>query len=935
MINQEKESMQIIPSQKIKVFISSKCDRAEEPPKYDPIRAELKESIEKTGLAEVYTFEGEEASTLSAGVHYTFALEDSDVCIFLIDNADGIPDGVKAEIDVVQRNNIKALYYFCDENQKEKTSLEKSLMGANFAKSKTVHTFNDLSKNGATALLSDIVRIYHYYCQGKISLSETEFESTKDIDITSVSTRQNMSFPKSVLKNIDKTTDYILRSITGISFSRFPDAPIQTSELDDWGVQFLAIMFEGKTIKEFNVSMFLECLRSIQDKEIFNVVSLRWQAIQSYFNGKIDDSVKHLSDALKIAKDTKQPSWIIKDILIDLRNQHWELCEEKNTYFESEAQKELDDSQDELYYPVIDKCNESLQEKYIQGLYKHRTESPYTVSLGGNLNEFGKLLASTFIVAMYNGSLTHILMLFDKAKEFLFYLSSRYDDWSFRRDLLKYAIRGGKEKEVVGIQNTFPEILSKLSDTDAEKIMDFCSLHPITHKRIRQQLLGFATVGYYLNDEKFRFYESSMLKTIYAWIDDEDKNISIGESVFKNLSNVSHRLSQDVLAEICCKFVEKHLSRWYMDMFKLISKRIDITKMRKENAKKLIASIIDILQNDCELVKRTPFFLCVIRNQNRELTNELDKTVETYLPEFYNNNYRLETTENKDFDYPVFLNKYLEIVKNNNETQGKNGRYFGHGTREIATIKSILLDSDQQYEDSLVDSMILAVSQTLLESRESLSTKMDAVALLCCIIEKYPESYERNKDIYRKILENESQIIAGESFPFSSNIDNIALTISLKILFSAMDVDVHADLLELFPYLKDNIATTISVTSFIANYLELSSNVAFQKPIETTILHYAFAWIHTDYVDIRWNSTRILLALLRNTDNREIINRHIVSLIERDNVYIKNLILQHILHVSGITKESYEYIIETCKHDANYVTRMVCSDIERKHTLAK
>ena len=928
MINQEKESMQVIPSQKIKVFISSKCDRAEEPPKYDPIRAELKQSIEKTGLAEVYTFEGEEASTLSAGVHYTFALEDSDVCIFLIDNADGIPDGVKAEIDVVQRNNIKALYYFCDENQKEKTPLEKSLMGANFAKSKTVHTFNDLSKNGATALLSDIVRIYHYYCQGKISLSETEFESTKDIDITSVSTHQNMSFPKSVLKNIDKTTDYILRSITGISFSRFPDDPIQTSELDDWGVQFLPIMFEGKTIKEFNVSMFLECLKSMQDKEVFNVVCLRWQAIQSYFKGKIDDSVKHLSDALKIAKDTKLPSWIIKDILIDLRNQHWELCEQKNTYFESEAQKELDESQDELYYPVIDRCSESLQEKYIQGLYKHKTESPYTVSLGGNLNEFGKLLASTFIVAMYNGSLTHILMLFDKAKEFLFYLSSRYDDWSFRRDLLKYAIRGGKEKEVVGIQNTFPEILSKLSDADAEKIMDFCSIHPITHKRIRQQLLGFATVGYYLNDEKFRFYESSMLKIIYAWIDDEDKNISIGESVFKNLLNVSHRLSQDVLAEICCKFVEKHLSRWYMDMFKLISKRIDINKMREENAKKLIASIIDILQNDCELVKRTPFFLCVIRNQNRELTNELDKTVETYLPEFYNNNYRLETTENKASDYPVFLNKYLEIVKHNNETQGKNGRYFGRGTREIATIKSILLDGDHQYEDSLLDSIILAVSQTLLESKESLSTKMDAVALLCCIIEKYPKSYERNKDIYRNILENESQIIADDSFPFSSNIDNIALTISLKILFSAMGIDVHADLLELFPYLKDNIATTISVTSFIANYLELSSNVAFQKPIETTILHYAFAWIHTDYVDIRWNSTRILLALLRNADNREIINRHIVSLIERDNVYIKNLILQHILHVPGITRETYEYIIETCKHVANYVTRMVCSDIE-------
>ena len=99
-------------TQKIRVFISSKCDEAGKPPKYNPIRSELKNLIESTNLAIVYTFENEGASTLSAGSHYTFALEDSDVCIFLIDNADGIPDGVLSEIDKVRKKNIMALYYF-------------------------------------------------------------------------------------------------------------------------------------------------------------------------------------------------------------------------------------------------------------------------------------------------------------------------------------------------------------------------------------------------------------------------------------------------------------------------------------------------------------------------------------------------------------------------------------------------------------------------------------------------------------------------------------------------------------------------------------------------------------------------------------------------------------------------------------------------------
>ena len=91
---------------KINVFVSSKCgDKG----KYDHVRAELKKAIETTGIADVYLFEDEGAASMSAGAHYVYALEDSDICIFLIDNADGVPPGVQKEIDTVRKNNIKAL----------------------------------------------------------------------------------------------------------------------------------------------------------------------------------------------------------------------------------------------------------------------------------------------------------------------------------------------------------------------------------------------------------------------------------------------------------------------------------------------------------------------------------------------------------------------------------------------------------------------------------------------------------------------------------------------------------------------------------------------------------------------------------------------------------------------------------------------------------
>lgn len=378
------------PGQKIKVFISSICGVE----KYDKVRAELKNAIERTQLVDVYTFESKGASTLPAGDHYILALEDSDICIFLIDNADGIKPGVQAEIDAVKKHNIKALYYFCDETQKEKTALEQSLMGANFAKSKTVHSFSELSQDGAQALIDDIVAVYHYYCIGKIVLNSGENDEIQAVDVVGTEKYQLPTIPKSTLKNVDKCRDYFLKFVLGYSRGRYMDETENTNEFDDWGIQFLPILFEGKSIKHFNTAMYLDALKAQQDDGHYQVVQLRWQAIQEYFAGNIEKCVEHLDTALSLAKETNQPTWVIKDILVDLRNQYWNRCIIRNEYSAIPAQKELTESSEELYYPILDRIHESLHEKYIEGLYKKKIGSPYSVTIGNNLDQYGEMLTS-------------------------------------------------------------------------------------------------------------------------------------------------------------------------------------------------------------------------------------------------------------------------------------------------------------------------------------------------------------------------------------------------------------------------------------------------------------------------------------------------------------------------------------------------------------
>lgn len=917
--------MMMSSGQKIKVFISSICGVE----KYDKVRAELKSTIEATKLADVYTFEGKGASTLPADAHYTWALEDSDICIFLIDNEDGINPGVQAEIDTVKKHNIKALYYFCDETQKEKTALEQSLMGAHFAKSKTVHSFSELSQDGAQALIDDIVAIYHYYCTGRIDLNSGENDEIQTVDVVGTEKYQLPTIPKSTLKNVDKCRDYFLKFVLGYPRGRYQDEAEKTSEFDDWGIQFLPILFEGKSIKHFNTAMYLDALKAQQDNEHYQVVQIRWQAIQAYFAGDIEKCVEHLEAALNLAKETNQPTWVIKDILLDLRNQHWTRCTIRNEFSETPAQKELTESSEELYYPILDRIHESLHEKYIEGLYKKKTESPYSVTIGNNLDQYGEMLASSLIVSMYNGSLTHILLIYEKIRDFVFYLSCKYADWNLRLNLYKLAIFAGKEKEIKGIQDSYPDVLNKLTANEAASIMDFCLNHPIKYKRLSSQLLAFGAVGYFLDDKSFEYHQKAIVEEIKSWLSSDNPVIAIGQNIFKSLSGVAYRISQDVLVEICCQFIEKHYSRWYMDMFKFIADRLDLRKMTIESAQALVGHINSVLdsEKEREQINYAPGFLCVLRKQNTELTATMDKKIAESFPKYYESTYKLETTENEKQDMPIFVREYVERIKKNNETQGKNGTYFGHGIREIATVRSILLGRDIVFDSETMDMLISTVSDTILISKEGISTKLDAIALLICIAVKYPEDYTRNQGVYEKLFEQQKAIEVADNSIISSNIDSISLKIGLQLLYTAMGKDVYADILELMPYIQGDVSTTISVTHLIVEYLESSENVMLPSRVEAIILQNVLQWLHSEYTDIRWNATRILLTMSRNPENCGIVNHQLVNLVDSNSVYIKNLIIRHLHKMDGITDETKEYIISKCRHDANFVVRMVCDEV--------
>lgn len=913
------------PGRKIAVFISSKCgDKG----KYDDTCLQLKNKIESTGLAKVYLSNSEEAVSATGQVHNSYDLEDSDICIFLIDNATGIPKDVQKAIDIVRKNQIRARYYFCDENQKEETALQKSILGSKHETSRTISSFESIVTDGANDIIDEVVAIYHHYCRGRLLWKIEEDEPVQKIDISKTEMVQLKTMPKSVLKNIDQCSDYLVKFSVGHNVGRFPGEEINSGEIDEWGVQFLKILFEATSIKQFNVAMFLESVKETQADGYFQITQVRWQAIQAYFMGNIEKCVGHLENALKLARETNQPTWVIKDILVDLRNQRMTLCTIKRLPLNMEAQHELTNSDEELYYPLIDRIHESLYEKMVEGLYKDKTKSPYTVTMGNNFNQYGNILASSFVIAMYNGSLTHLLLIYDKVKNFVFYLSCKYGDWNLRKRLLQLAVFAGNEKEISNLQNSYPEILNRMMGDDAAMVMEFCNNQPIPYKRLISQLLGFGAVGYYLSDADFQKYETIIVKGIKDFLDDDKPVIFFGQNIFKGLAGAAYRMSQSTLVEICTLFMDREYGRWYTDMFDFIANRIDLQRMDTETAKTLIQRIIKALENEKDRgqIRNAPRFLFMLRKQNRQLTEELDLKIAEYLPTFYNGDYKLETTEKHQTDLPIFVQEYVDQINDHNATQGVGGAFIDYGTRYAATIRSILLFNNDIWSDELIDSVVAAATDTILISKENTRIKLDSIDLLICIALKFPAHFERNKSSYDKIFASRDKIDADEDMISSANISAISLKLGLNFLCTAMGTDVYTEILELIPYVQSDTATMIAIAKMIDHYLEITDDVLLPARIEVVVLQNVLQWLKSDNLDIRCIATRILLSLARNPENESVVNRQLLSLIDSECVYIKNLILRRIGKTKGISDATKAYITTKCENDPCYVVRMVCAE---------
>lgn len=82
------------------------------------------------------------------------------MCIVLIDNKDGVPEGVEKEIKTINKFRIPTLYYFCEERNNKPTQLQEMLQNPAGPKFTVISSFNEFIENCTINLVEDVLSTY-------------------------------------------------------------------------------------------------------------------------------------------------------------------------------------------------------------------------------------------------------------------------------------------------------------------------------------------------------------------------------------------------------------------------------------------------------------------------------------------------------------------------------------------------------------------------------------------------------------------------------------------------------------------------------------------------------------------------------------------------------------------------------------------------------
>ena len=865
-------------------------------------------------MTTIYEFETTGAGSQNLTSTYINQLDSSDLCIFLVDNSDGIPDPVLAEHKRARILNKKSLYIFCDKNKKKPTELQKEIIKTQIGKFVVVHEFSDFIERAYIDTINDIVNIYKAYCCGQVdeksNLSETN-AIIKELNA--------YKLDKSLFKGFDLTRNELNHII--LSYNREIK---ETSELDIMFKQFLLVLIGYDSSSSINFVKLNEQVCLVHNKDIKDFISSRIKIIELYFKNDLEKCFCEFQELyLKYNNDNVIPNWMLNDLLIDMRYIENVIDETRNKFsMLTKGQELLDNNNEYLYYPLLDRYCASLKEDTIKNYLHEYTDSPYTVNMGGIDNIF-KTIADTFIVAVTYGSLIQILLVKERLIEALLSLCLIFHNNSWFIMLIKLLLLSQRDKDIQNIIRAYNQTTDMINESDIHEFISSIEFITIPHKKLISKLLVFKYYGYIISDEEYKLFTEDLLSEIERWIDDENRVNIISRYIFESLSNNIGRMNNEKILLLCLKIYQKGFRGFYDDIFNLISD-IDFSEIQdsvNDRINEMFINIIDEKEaiGNYQNLKRALIYIKLNNNRNEV---KLDAKIKENMNEFYRNDYSLNTMLCNKSSIKKHIRRYVDIINQRNKVQGKNGTYFGYSDNPYQVIQNIIEYKKYIVEKSDIESILSCIEDTLLLKTQTISAKINSIQLLIFLKNKCMINNELILT-FEKLKHNEETVLTGnEDSMFNKDTIN-TLRFNFLILELCFKEDVTNDVLSVmasFAQVNEyEIIKSLQAIDVLLSTIDINE---VDENIILIITQYAIGLCSHKEKDIRYLSVKILLKLTK-TNVKSLALSELSKMMDNDIVSVKLAIISGIKSLKLKDEEITNYIYQKGRIDNNYLVRKI------------
>lgn len=920
--------------EKIKVFISSKCGgerinfdelvRKESSDKknladtairtnYDLVRRALKVALENTGFIETYIFEDDTASTSTSRDDYLFKLDQSDICLFLIDNFDkDISRGILIEVERAKQTNKKSIYLFLKDRKNEDTDLQKNLTGPAGVHYHEIYDIREFIDAGYQAVLGDIIETYQKYCRGYLVENKAEIDSVSVEIIAGNFSADTSDIDKKIFKNLELTKSKIANL-----FYRHEEKDVQTSDLDKSCLSILEYLLGEKNFNDIELNNLLDVLKTIHPPRLHEFVKQRWSAIASYFNGDVISALSITEAAYNVfSEDPSIPKWLINDVLIDWRNLKTVDDQTKNVY-DFSVQEKINQQNSIIFFPLIDRFSTNVNQDIWDRNFKITTGSPYSTTYY-NLEHLFGYITNYLFTAIYYGSYTHIISTLKEIHKALFDVVQKENNLLHKLQLMRINILRGEES---GFDNIVRKYGSSLAHSTTREILELYELSnrkPLQHEKIKWKLILFRELGYYFSDADYENISNELFDFSREWISEGNSSISLGEKFLKSLKTNIRRLSQERVTNFAMEILDKKYYRFFNPAFDILSE-VDFSNLSKEIIKRLLSQIDLVLSDedkkrDYQHVKN---LLIKFRKGQNYFITEIDHIAEKYYPEFYKEDYNLEVfPEKRDAHIP----RYIDSIKVRNNMQGKDGSFIVYVDRPYITIRKIIEIEKPSLPKELLDDLLGVIFKTLCLETQTHAEKIDSIELMLTLKrQKLPYIYNWN-EYYSKIEQFFSKMEKGYSGFFLKD-ETLSLRLHLLFIRIAFNKDCLQELLEILALLNSSEEyEIISSLDSIRDFLSLEVGNLIGEPVMPVLLQYISAFCFHESHDVRYHTVQSLYLLIESQYTDFVINR-LSKMMDDDDYRVRWAILNQVSTIKKINELTYNYIVGKAQIDNNYLVK--------------